>query len=418
MTSSKKLIILFLNLFFYQSLIGQNQIEKIISEITIQSYQVHFDSMRTNENCTRKVIPAEKQSLDHDACRDYIAKQFKTYLGTENVFLHNFNTPNYSGLCNVIGFKKGRNPHAGIWVVSAHYDTNNNLEYKYSDQSPAPGANDNGTGLAAILEIANVLSTIETEASVLFSAWDLEEQFTNGIATGSNAWFTERVNRNIKTNWDSLPFSIINEADIKGNINFDMFGNPQEQENGEAILWACYAKNIHIEFVNDYVKTFNKYTPKIKAIPHGRLIWSDHYTFALRNIPALVNLESSYSNDPFYHTANDHFENQKNIDWEFACSVTQGGFAFLLEQILHELKPITWTITPHQLQLSENPVAYNLPTTYAKTEIYNAYGKTTSIQTSSFSPTNSGIYFIQQFNDHQRVSGMQYLHKKEGLFRN
>lgn len=330
-------IVLILWLLVFNSL-GQSQayITNCIEEININSYRAHFDSLRTLPHHSRKVMPGNCQSDDHDACRDYIFRSFKQYLGNENVYLHHFEKKEFMGLANVIGVKKGSNPNAGIWVISAHYDSNNSYELHPNNSNVSPGANDNGTGLAAILEIARVLSNIETEATVIFAAWDFEEIFFNGFPSGSNTWFTKYIKRKKETEWNILAKNgKINKHDIRGNINFDMFGNPQLlNDNEEPVLWVCYAVKRHVEFSNNYATTVNKHTPQIEAISHGPLSLSDHKTFAARKIPAILILEANFQHDQFYHTYSDHVENAENIDFDFAMNVCRGGLAFLMKQIL------------------------------------------------------------------------------------
>ena len=88
--------------------LGQSQayITNCIEEININSYRAHFDSLRTLPHHSRKVMPGNCQSDDHDACRDYIFRSFKQYLGNENVYLHHFEKKEFMGLANVIGVKK------------------------------------------------------------------------------------------------------------------------------------------------------------------------------------------------------------------------------------------------------------------------------------------------------------------------
>lgn len=311
------------------------KIDSLINLITIDTYSIHFDSLRTNEFCSRKVVPFAKQSSDHNACRDYIYRQFSKNLGANNAYLHHFRSNNYFGLSNVIAFKQGTDPSAGIWVVSAHYDSNNNMELNPTSDSISPGANDNGTGVAAIIEISRILSNINTNITILFAAWDLEEVFTNGYPTGSNKWFKSHVKKRKRTSFSNKKKKvIINIKDLKGNLNFDMFGNPQLEEDGKPVLWACYAKYKHIEFAKEYANTLNQYIPEITTLVYGRLNLSDHYTFASRKIPSIENLESEYTLDPYYHTYSDNLENYNNIDFHFATNVTRGGLAFLLEQCI------------------------------------------------------------------------------------
>ncbi|MDA3927863.1 MAG: M28 family peptidase [Prolixibacteraceae bacterium] len=399
-------------------------IDSLIHLITVDSYKSHFDSLRADTFCNRKVQASLEQSSDHDACRDYIYHTFKKYLGEENTFIHSFKSGDHCGLANVLGFKKGTKQAERIWIISAHYDTNNNHETDEKSEKISPGANDNGTGLAAILEIARIVSNLETEASILFAAWDFEEEYTNGYPTGSNNWYLEHVKHRMPTQWDSIgKGGYINYKSISGNINFDMFGNPQVFRNNKPILWTCYANNKHIEFADNYTKTINNYTSDILAITFGRLILSDHYTFAAKKIKAVENLESGYRNDPYYHTYSDNLQNKDNINFNFATSVTQGGFAFLLENILAFNMLIEQDILPKlPIYVTENPNQYHFDTEIKKgiQLIYDQYGKLQqkSLITANtgFAPKTDGLYRILLYNGKKVSQRTILLHKKEGLF--
>jgi len=305
-------------------------IDSLIHLITYDSYVAHFDSLKTNKGHFRKVTEAEIQSVDHDACRDYIFRSMQRVLGAENVSLHKFETGNYNGLANVIGIKKGSKPNGGFIIISAHYDSNNSNETQLTNC--APGANDNGTGLASLLEIARVLSGIETECSVIFAAWDFEEQMMYGFPVGSNHWFSSFVRNSKKKKADEI--FPINRKEIIANINFDMIGNPMETLDGKPVLWACLGNRSHKKFIDSYITIFNEYAQGICAINGGMVPYSDHYTFAARRIPAVENLESGFSDDPYYHTCNDNIENEKNINFSFATEVTRGGLAYILSLCL------------------------------------------------------------------------------------
>ena len=396
-------------------------VDSLIHLITVDSYRAHFDSLRTDQFCNRKVISSTIQSTDHNKCRDYIYHQFQTYLGTENVYLHEFGSNDYRGLANVIGFKKGKDKNAGIWIIGAHYDSNNSNEKNLMSKIISPGANDNGTGIAAILELARITSKLETNASILFAAWDLEEIFTNGKATGSNSWFEEYITRKKGTKWEYLGNgATINQNDLKANLNFDMFGNPQVEDEGKPVLWACYATNSDIAFVENYVSIVNSYVPEIEAKLFGKLIFSDHYTFSSRKIQSVENLESGYQNDPFYHTYSDNLQNPNNIDMQFATNVTRGGLAFLLENILPQSgEPYISAFQKANIHYAENPEKYfiELPENDVAVKLLNCYGQTQKFTQEngylSFSPLTTGLYFIQINGNTEISTGILYLYQKE-----
>lgn len=396
-------------------------IDSLLGLISVDGYRGHFDSLMTSPKNNRMVIPGKQQHNDHDACRDYIFRQFQHHLGIENCYLHHFDTGFYGGLANVIAFKEGAKRDAGIWVVSAHYDSNNSYERLPHKEHFSPGANDNGTGLAAILEMARIFSGIETEASILFAAWDFEEQFTNGFPTGSNRWFSDKVSRKNGTEWDQIGSGgTINIKELKGNINFDMFGNPQLEEEGKPLLWSCYASNQHIEFAENYAQTLNLYVPEIETATYGRLLLSDHYTFAARKIPALVNLESGYMNDPSYHTSADHQFNPQNINFDFATKVTRGGLAFVLEQTQLAISKNDgidqYILVLHRFE-NQWTYFFENPGHQSFVHIFNAQGQKRNINTTdkmiTFSPTENGLYYFLAIGSDGPIGKVFKLCKKE-----
>jgi hypothetical protein len=74
---------------------------------------------------------------------------------------------------NVVGLLGGTDAGAGIIVLGAHYDTI--LRGQIDPEYPSPGANDNGSGVAAMLEIARILCQRPLRATVMFVAFAAEE---------------------------------------------------------------------------------------------------------------------------------------------------------------------------------------------------------------------------------------------------
>jgi hypothetical protein len=397
-------------------------IDSIIHCITPPTYRMHFDSLRTNLECNRKVYDAYKQGKDHDVCRDYIFRTFKKCLGEQNVYLHQFEVNGSCGLTNVIAFKKGLSPSKGIIIVSAHYDSNNNRDQGSENPVCSPGANDNGTGVAAILEIARVVSNVKMDQSILFAAWDFEEQFTDGFAGGSNRWYTDHIIRKKYADWNKIKDGgKIKFEQLNADINFDMFGHPNDTIGGKLLLWACTGNVIHSGFVKEYVSAFKRYVPGIEVANYGKLTYSDHYTFAARRIPSVENLESGYDEDPFYHTCSDNLENTRNINFDFAVDVTRGGMAFILEKAGIVLPLIEKTIV-HTIpvMIYEFPEAYciKLPAEDVNVQIIDQFGNSYIVYKqeyfSTFYPSVSGMYKIYIHSREGRASRVIYLQKKEG----
>ncbi|MHB8624742.1 MAG: M20/M25/M40 family metallo-hydrolase [Aggregatilineales bacterium] len=80
---------------------------------------------------------------------------------------------------NVVAVAQGSDPKAGVIVVGAHYDSVNADDFNSADLA-APGANDNGSGVAALLEIARLLTGIAPRATLIFVAFTGEETGRQG----------------------------------------------------------------------------------------------------------------------------------------------------------------------------------------------------------------------------------------------
>lgn len=82
---------------------------------------------------------------------------------------------------NIIAMKKGTLPQAKTLIVGAHYDTKVGMD-KWHDHGPprpsragTPGANDNASGVAALLETARSLASVPTLHDVCLVAYANEE---------------------------------------------------------------------------------------------------------------------------------------------------------------------------------------------------------------------------------------------------
>ncbi|MFT7486507.1 MAG: hypothetical protein ACI9F9_002362, partial [Candidatus Paceibacteria bacterium] len=78
-------------------------------------------------------------------------------------------------LVNIYGFLPNRNadPDARTYIVSGHYDSR--ASDAMDATSDAPGADDDGSGTAVVLELARVLAPHEFNANLIFLCADGEE---------------------------------------------------------------------------------------------------------------------------------------------------------------------------------------------------------------------------------------------------
>ena len=83
--------------------------------------------------------------------------------------------PAATNLTNIVAILKGMNDPDRVYVVSGHYDSMCNLDATDAT-CDAPGANDDASGTAAVLEMARVMSKRKFDATIIFMTVPGEEQ--------------------------------------------------------------------------------------------------------------------------------------------------------------------------------------------------------------------------------------------------
>ncbi len=125
------------------------------------------------------------------AARDWIAAQFRQVAassgGRMSVSLDEYlqkadgkRVPRDVTISSVVATLHGDEPGGRTYVMSSHYDSRNTDD---SDGTrDAPGADDNASSVAAVLEVARLLANVPLHATVIFAAYDAEEQGLFGSA--------------------------------------------------------------------------------------------------------------------------------------------------------------------------------------------------------------------------------------------
>ena len=184
---------------------------------------------------------------------------------------------------NIIGYLPGKGDHKDETViVGAHYD-HLGLDSK---GRYFPGADDNASGVAALLEVAERLAQKGTERSVVFIAFDGEEWGLTG-----SGYYTD------------YPVFPLDKTVLM--INMDTIGRNEP----DAIHFLGSQRNHDVRRVAGEIaeRTGMKLLDDIEfAFKYG----SDHYSFYEKGIPA-IDLTSSYHED--FHRITDTPE-RVNVD--------------------------------------------------------------------------------------------------------
>ena len=118
------------------------------------------------------------------AARDWIFEQLSGYAaasgGRMTVELQSFiqppgpRIPAPTRITNVVATLRGDTDPGRVYVVTGHYDSR--VTDVMNATSDAPGADDDASGVAAVLELARLFATRRTEATIVFAAVAGEEQ--------------------------------------------------------------------------------------------------------------------------------------------------------------------------------------------------------------------------------------------------
>ena len=228
----------------------------------------------------------------HDPCRDNIVYLMQSY-GLD-VHLEVFNYSGYQ-FENVVGTKLGTVYPNKEYIIGAHYDSVSN-----------PGADDNASGVALVLEAARILTQYESEYTIRFIAFDAEELGLIG-----------------SDHYVDLHFG----DDIRGMISADMVA--YDPNTNRANIYGRTASN---PIKNSLAAAVAEYGNGLTCTIGGDTPYSDHAPFEAAGFQACLLIEGEVWNNPYYHTQQDNFENPNNLNFAYAVKMTRSVVGWLVDQ--------------------------------------------------------------------------------------
>lgn len=219
--------------------------------------------------------------------QDWLFAQYRD-LGYDTVFLHDFPVWYHDSLCetsdNVIAIKRGVVHPDEFVVCGAHYDSYNNAP-GHPDSLRAPGADDNASGVAGILETARILSRCTFDRSLVFCNFGAEEI---GLI-GSAAFAKDCADRGMR---------------IVGYFNLDMIGYLEAGSDIHVNLLYTGQDTPLAQYVTTMSHT---YYPDMRIwqdwLPGGSD--SDYSSFNRNGYAAIHLFEDTHHSSPYIHTPDD-----------------------------------------------------------------------------------------------------------------
>ena len=225
--------------------------------------------------------------------------------------LQSFEAAGEAGLVNIIVDLPGVEPELAPLVVAAHYDSTASLSEGWvATLDPAPGADDDASGIAVLLELARLLQEVRLRRSVRLIAFSAEEV---GLV-GSEHYVDELVARG-----DEVHLALVLDpvGYNPGDVLWFVWNAASEQHALELQATGELVEGVDVLGVDEALI--------------GGDERSDHAPFWAAGFPALH--LGSYPQPPSYHTLEDDLE---VVDIAFLARVA----TVALQHVVIEADPV------------------------------------------------------------------------------
>ena len=273
-------LLLFITVFsktFAQKIIQRDPvIESMVSEINSDSLKSHIQNLvKFGTRNTLSTTTDSKRGIG--AARAWVLSRFQEFAkqsdGRMTAKIDSWTQPKDAKrvdvdvqMGNVMATLKGSDPTDDrIFLVSGHIDSRISNVMNRTDD--APGANDDGSGTAAVIELARVMTKAKFPATVIFLVVSGEEQGLLGAEYLANKATEEKWNIEGILNNDIMGSNNSNETNIIDNIRVRIFseGLPffeldkkassirsfGQENDGKARTLARYTKEIGERYVDN-----------------------------------------------------------------------------------------------------------------------------------------------------------------------
>ena len=216
--------------------------------------------------------------------QDWLTGRYQGF-GVDTVILHDFPVPNsdIETADNVLAVQWGTKTPNEFVICGAHYDSWNS-DGDDPDTIRSPGADDNASGVAGILETARLLSRYTFDRTIIYANWCAEEIGLVGSAAYAHDCADQRM-------------------DIVAYFNLDMTGYLEES----SVIHVHLLYTGQDSLLANYVYNFSHvYFPEM-PIRQAWLQWgdSDYSSFNRNGYAAIHPFEDVHASSPFIHSRQD-----------------------------------------------------------------------------------------------------------------
>ena len=220
---------------------------------------------------------------------------------------------------NIVAEKKGMTSPDKVLILGAHYDT----------VSGSPGADDNASAIAVLLEIGRNIQSVPLGSTLKLITFSLEEYDYAG-----STHYVENARKREEKIVGMVSLEMVGFTGLKQ--NYPHYLNPKKYPNvGDFI--GIIGNNRSKTLMERVHRSFKNHIPQLpsefllvpgngEGMEETRL--SDHCPFWDHGFPALMVTDTAFLRNPNYHLPSDSID---TLDFEFMREVAIGIFYSILE---------------------------------------------------------------------------------------
>jgi len=282
---------------------SRDMVSEIVGQLSEDSLKSHIQNLQDFQ--TRLCITPQFFESAF-----WVAAKYESY-GLESVAVDTFDFTFYGNpyqSANVQAELPGTLEEPGIVLITGHLDA---ITYT-SPYEFAPGADDNASGCATVLEAARILSQYEFPNTLRFVCFGAEE-----LGLIGSEYYAEN-SYNLGEN-------------IVAVMNLDMILYGPESNRA---LFVPY--NSTSEFIAGmFGEVAGTYVPELElnVMYSPGTTYSDHAPFWQNGYAALLGIEAAIDDNPHYHQDSDILENYEEF-WPFGTECAKAALAFTAQAAL------------------------------------------------------------------------------------
>ena len=269
-----------------------------------------------------ELAPRRHEPQDNlDRTADWIADEFHR-AGLEVEF-QEYELPE-GRFWNVVGYRQGLEVDAPVRIIGAHYDVFDSF----------PGADDNASGMAVLLELVRTLPPARPKRSQYFVAFSTEEPpFFGTEGMGSHVFARELHERGTQVD-------LMIALDLVGYFT-EAPGSQRFPLPGMGLLYPRTGNFLAV--VGDLrsgasIKRVKLSMARLTDLPiHSfrgpaalpGVMWSDHRSFRGFDMPAVLLTDTAHMRYPWYHTEQD---TPDKLDYERMAEIVRGLHGIVLDR--------------------------------------------------------------------------------------